>query len=103
MSDKYLIAADAPDPDNLVLIRMAQTLFGKDNILGVLLTGRPINLDATPQEKVPLEGWNYDHSRTALVASAGRLKNFLDWYESNVPIFDGGIAPRTLVPHPPCF
>ena len=27
------------------------------------------------------------------------LRNFLDWYESNTPIFDGGIAPRTLVPH----
>jgi hypothetical protein len=99
MAQKYLLAVDAPDPDNLALLRMSQTMFGEENILGVLLTGRPINFDASRDNKVPTTQWNYDHSRVALKASAARLKNFIRGYGSNIDVFDGGIAPRTLVPH----
>jgi len=99
MSRKVLVAIDAPDPDNLALLRVAQTMFGADNILGVLLTGRPINFKAT--KETPIEEWDYNHSRTALLASAARLKNFLRGYGNgtSLEVFDGGIAPRTLVPH----
>lgn len=97
MSEKVLVALDAPDPDNLVLLRMAQNLFGEENILGALITGRPIRFDAT--KETLLEDWNYNHSRVALQASAARLKNFLRAYEADIEVYDGGIAPRTLVPH----
>ncbi len=99
MPQKYLIAIDAPDPDNLALLRMAQSMFGEENIMGALLTGRPINFDASKDNKVPNTEWNYDHSRVALKASAARLKNFLRGYGAEMDVFDGGIAPRTLVPH----
>ena len=100
---KYLIAMDSPDPDNLALAEMAMNLYGKENIYGVLLTGRPINFDATKETSIG--DWNYDHSRLALKASASRIKNFLRAYDADadddahVDVFDGCVAPRTLVPH----
>ncbi len=94
----YLLAIDSPDPDNLVLVRLAQNLLmKKGDTVNVLLTGRPINFDT--ESKPDLETWNYDHSRMALTASAARLKNFLRSFDSKINVFDGGIAPRTLVPH----
>ena len=94
---KYLIAVDGPDPDNLVLIRMASSMFGHENILGVILTGRPVNKNATTN--TPIEEWFVKQSREVQVVTAARFKNFMRAYDLNIIVYDGGIAPYTLVPH----
>jgi len=97
MSEKILIAIDAPDPDNLVLLRMAQNMFGEENVIGALMTGRPIKRNSIKGDNI--RDWSYPHSRKALDASADRLKNFSQGYDSNIDVYDGGIATNTLVPH----
>ena len=88
---------DAPDPDNFVQILAAKKLFPSWR-QDVVLTGRPVKFKA---EK-GLENWEWDYrdSRMAQEASAMRVGNFLKHYDINeLKVHDGGIAPRTLVPH----
>ncbi len=64
----------------------------------VVLTGRPVRFGATKEHAT----WEWDpkDSRMAQEASAMRIKNFLRHFGVTVTrVFDGGIAPRTLVPH----
>lgn len=94
---RILACIDAPDPDNFVMIIALARLFPEAD-LDVLLTGRPVRFGADKSH--PL--WDYDmqSSRMAQEASAARLKNFLRHFGIEVPrVYDGGIAPRTLVPH----
>jgi hypothetical protein len=95
--EKILIAVGAPDPDNFALISMCYSMFGKENVLGVLLTGRPVNLNAT--KETPIDEWNLKESKLVQQMSAARMKVFMKKYGVETAIFDGGIAPNTLVPH----
>ncbi len=88
---------DAPDPDNFVMVIALYKLNPNANIQ-VVLTGRPVRFNATRDHK----NWQWDmqSSRMAQEASALRIKNFLKHFGINVAgVYDGGIAPRTLVPH----
>ena len=88
---------DAPDPDNFVQL-VALSRLNPDADVHVALTGRPVRLDATRDH----QNWQWDprDSRMAQEASAARVKNFLKFFGINVvKVYDGGIAPRTLVPH----
>lgn len=99
LENKELILAfiDAPDPDNFVqLLGLAR--LNPNAQVAVVLTGRPVRFGSTKEEKI--WEWDYESSRFAQLASAARAKNFLDGFGvSQVDIYDGGIAPRTLVPH----
>jgi inosine-uridine nucleoside N-ribohydrolase len=99
MSNTNLILAfvDAPDPDNFVqLLALAKLNPGAQ--LAVVLTGRPVRFGASKDHKT--WEWDYESSRMAQEASALRAKNFLRHFGVDVVrIYDGGIAPRTLVPH----
>ncbi len=88
---------DAPDPDNFVLLIALARLF-PEAPLHVALTGRPVRFNAT--KETPL--WDYDMESSLLAqqSSAARMKNFMRHFGIKlVRVFDGGIAPRTLVPH----
>ncbi|MDZ4833762.1 MAG: nucleoside hydrolase [Candidatus Melainabacteria bacterium] len=92
-----LAFVDAPDPDNFVQI-IALVKLNPDAIVHVVLTGRPVRFGASRDHAL----WQWDplSSRMAQEASALRAKNFLRHFGvTNIRIFDGGIAPRTLVPH----
>ncbi len=88
---------DAPDPDNFAQIAATRKLF-PDAIIHVMVTGRPVAFDAPMGEP----NWMYDveDSRAVQIISAARIKAFVKRCGlPNVRVFDGGIAPRTLVPH----
>ncbi|MBZ0292325.1 MAG: nucleoside hydrolase, partial [Anaerolineae bacterium] len=88
---------DAPDPDNFVqLIGLAKLNPGA--ALHVVLTGRPVRFGASKDHAT--WQWDLESSKMAQEASALRVKNFLRHFGIDcVKVFDGGIAPRTLVPH----
>lgn len=97
--DPRLVLAfvDAPDPDNFVQLLALSRLF-PDAQVAVCLTGRPVRFGAA-REHATWE-WDYASSRMAQEASAMRAKNFLRNFGVDlVRVYDGGIAPRTLVPH----
>jgi inosine-uridine nucleoside N-ribohydrolase len=94
----YILAAvDAPDPDNFAQL-IALTKLNPGAEILVMLTGRPVRFKATKEHAT----WEWDglSSRMAQEASAMRARNFLRHFDVPVArIYDGGIAPRTLVPH----
>ena len=95
---RHILAfVDAPDPDNFVqLIALHKLNPGAE--VHVVLTGRPVRFNA--QKDHALWEWDGVSSRMAQEASAMRIKNFLRHFGVTVTrVFDGGIAPRTLVPH----
>ncbi len=98
MKEKSVVVfIDAPDPDNFVLVLAAAKCF-PDREMCVALTGRPVRFNAT-QEHATWQ-WDAESSRLAQEASAARLKNFMRNLGIRITsVFDGGIAPRTLVPH----
>lgn len=88
---------DAPDPDNFVMLAALNHFF-QDATLHVILTGRPVRFNAT-RDHATWE-WDDESSRMAQQASALRIKNFMRHFGMHIPrVYDGGIAPRTLVPH----
>jgi inosine-uridine nucleoside N-ribohydrolase len=92
-----LAFVDAPDPDNFVQL-IALHKLNPGAAIHVVLTGRPVRFNATKEHK----NWEWDgkSSRMAQEASALRIKNFLRHFGVTITrVFDGGIAPRTLVPH----
>ncbi|HEY9785931.1 MAG TPA: nucleoside hydrolase [Candidatus Obscuribacterales bacterium] len=95
--EHILAAIDAPDPDNFVQLLALAKLNPRAQV-HVMLTGRPVRFGATREH----ETWEWDtkSSRMAQEASALRIKNFLRHFGIEVvKVYDGGIAPRTLVPH----
>lgn len=97
MKNNIFAFIDAPDPDNLVMVIALYKLFPKSRI-NVVLTGRPICFGADKDTK----NWQWDMKSSIMAqqASAMRIKNFLKHFSINhIDVFDGGIAPRTLVPH----
>lgn len=88
---------DAPDPDNFLQVLAAHRLFPRAT-QHVVLTGRPVRFQADKS----VEHWQWDQksSQMALEASAMRLRNFMRHFSVDIPkVYNGGIAPRTLVPH----
>lgn len=97
MSNHILAFIDAPDPDNFALV-IALHKLNPGAEISVVLTGRPVRFGATKEHA--LWEWDLRSSRLAQEASAARIKNFLRYFGITVSrVFDGGIAPRTLVPH----
>lgn len=87
---------DAPDPDNFVQLLAARRAF-PDARQYCALTGRPVSLDA--DKDTPKWLWNEKESRLAQAVSAQRILNFTEEYGFGLYPYDGGVAPRTLVPH----
>jgi len=88
---------DAPDPDNFVLL-VALARLNPEADLHVVLTGRPLRFNA----RRDAANWDYDRQSSIMAqeASALRIKNFLRHFDLRIArVYDGGIAPRTLVPH----
>ena len=94
----YILAAiDAPDPDNFAQIIALHKLNPGAEVI-VMLTGRPVRFGATKDHA----NWEWDtrSSQMAQEASAARARNFLRHFDVPISrVYDGGIAPRTLVPH----
>ncbi len=94
---RILACIDAPDPDNFVQL-LALHKLNPGAAIDVLLTGRPVHFGATKAE--PTWDWDAQSSRMVQEASAFRIKTFLQRFDiTGTRVFDGGIAPRTLVPH----
>ena len=92
-----VIFIDAPDPDNFVLVKAIHSLF-PDEETKIALTARPVRFNADKEHQT--WEWDYQSSRMAQEANASRLKNFMKNLGVRVvDVYDGGIAPRTLVPH----
>jgi len=97
MPENILAFIDAPDPDNFLMLIALHYLNPGANIQ-VVLTGRPVRFHAN-RDHANWE-WDYKSSHMAQEASAARIKNFLRHFGIRViNVYDGGIAPRTLVPH----
>lgn len=98
MASRNIVAfIDAPDPDNFVMV-IALVRLNPAAKIHLCLTGRPVKFGATKECQL----WDFDmqSSRMAQEASAMRLTNFLRHFGvKNLKVYDGGIAPRTLVPH----
>lgn len=95
--DNMWVPIDTPDPDNLIMILMKYLLY-PDTKLAVSITGRPLNVQASTD--TPLYDWSVDSAMKAQKMSALRLQNFLRHFGIKFfDIYDGGIAPRTPVPH----
>ena len=95
--ETILSLVDAPDPDNFVQ-QVALHKLNPGATIHVALTGRPVKFNAQPEHKT--WEWVVRDSRMAQEVSAMRMRNFLKHFGVNVSrVFDGGIAPRTLVPH----
>jgi inosine-uridine nucleoside N-ribohydrolase len=98
VNQRHIVAfVDAPDPDNFALI-IAACKLNQGADVHVVLTGRPVRFGATKE----MQTWEWDPASSLMAqqASALRIKNFLRHWGINVTrVFDGGIAPRTLVPH----
>lgn len=97
MRQSVIVFIDAPDPDNFVLVKAAAALFPGCE-MKIALTGRPVRFNSTREHA----NWHWDlqSSRMAQEASAMRLRNFMRNLGVRVTeVYDGGIAPRTLVPH----
>lgn len=95
--DNIVAFIDAPDPDNLVMVIALYKLFPNARIY-VALTGRPVRFYADKTKQT--WQWDLKSSMMAQDASASRIKNFIQHFGiKKVDVYDGGIAPRTLVPH----
>lgn len=94
----YILAAvDAPDPDNWAQLKGIAHLNPQAEILASL-TGRPVRFYADKGHAA----WEWDWISSSMVQkiSAARARNFLRHFDMPLPrIFDGGIAPRTLISH----
>lgn len=95
-----LIGADAVDPDNPIAVAGAGVLYPEDEIR-LILTGRPCNESVTRND--PERRW-YNHadpemSRRLMIRNAARFETFAKSFGVKLKVYDGGIAPRTLVPH----
>jgi hypothetical protein len=93
---KVLVVVDNVDPDNLACALAATNpLFGF-NVVGVIVTGRPATLDRS----AGIDESSVLHSRKVRRGNARRMYEFLRYAgRYNVPVFEGLVAPRTLVPH----
>jgi len=97
MPENIVAFVDAPDPDNFAML-VALVKQNPQASIHVALTGRPVKFGAS-KDHANWE-WDLQSSRMAQEASAARMKNFLRYFGiKGVSIYDGGIAPRTLVPH----
>lgn len=95
--DHVLAFIDAPDPDNFVML-LALAKLNPGATLHVVLTGRPLRFNADRSHA--LWDWDMESSMMAQQASAVRARNFMRHFGVRIPaVYDGGIAPRTLVPH----
>eukprot|EP00741_Cyanophora_paradoxa_P005065 tig00000851_g4907.t1 len=98
MNDTDIIAfIDAPDPDNFVQLLALRRLYPNSKLY-VSLTGRPVKFGAKKEDEI----WDYDLDESRLVQriNAARILKFLETCGCKVDhVYDGGIAPRTLVPH----
>jgi len=98
-----LIDADAVDPDNPVLTALAGLLFPEHKIR-LLLSGRPVDETVTKEKfPKPCAEWfqegNPARSRQLQVRNAARFVAFCERFGVELRVYDGGIAPKTLVPH----
>jgi inosine-uridine nucleoside N-ribohydrolase len=90
------VVVDNVDPDNLAAALAATNpLFGFD-VVGVMVTGRPAHTDRS----AGLEESSVLQSRIVRRDNTRRMRGFLQRASRrNVRVFEGLIAPRTLVPH----
>jgi hypothetical protein len=110
---RSVVAIDATDPDNFVLVLGALSTHGAKNV-AVILTGRcalPPDVIADrlaegkaknlmPRDAVPMSEWDRDYSELLKRVSAVRLAKFLTLFGyPDVPLFDGGLAEAPRVPH----
>lgn len=97
MNKNYsLVIVDNTDPDNLACVLAASNPRSKQKLLGVVVTGRAANFNRDAQ----IEDISKSDSRFVLRLNAVRMKKFLDSAgHSDIPVFMGGIAPYTIVPH----
>jgi inosine-uridine nucleoside N-ribohydrolase len=92
-----LALIDTPDPDNFVQILALHRLNPAAKI-HVAVTGRPVRFKATAEHA----DWEWDLRSSLMVqqASAARLHTFLERFGiKGTKVYDGGIAPRTPIPH----
>ena len=96
MNMRYIACIDMPDPDNF--IAAAALCQYSDDSVPIILTQRPLNLNAT-QDTELFESIERD-SLKALEVGASRMKNFLRHFSiHDSQTYYEGIAPITPIPH----
>jgi inosine-uridine nucleoside N-ribohydrolase len=91
-TEATIVIVDNVDPDNLAAALAAARLL---NMKAVIVTGRPANpnRDAANDDAEP------EMTRIVHALNAARMKGFLRRNGISCPVFQGLIAPHTLVPH----
>lgn len=92
-------ATDLVDTDNQAQVLAAVAEWAKSGIaVSLLATGRPVNLGAT--NDTPIGEWYPEQSRRMQQISAARYARFLEEAaDYGLTVYDGGIAPSTMVKH----
>jgi len=95
MERKTVLIVDNVDPDNS-LAAVVSCYPGLDlNLAAVIVTGRP----AHPDVSAPINVFDQTFSEAVLSLNTRRMKGLLRRMGWHVPVFEGLIPPKTLVPH----
>lgn len=87
---------DGPDPDNFAGILAASSAYFGMHVVAVIMTGRPVN---TARGALPYE-FNPAASRAVNRDNALHAKGMLMRHgREHIPVFEGGRAPFSTVPH----
>lgn len=90
---QYILAIDGTDPDNFAALWALAHMY-PGQTYHVLLTGRPTAAKMAPRHhSIP------DAEREVQEVNAGRLYELARRLDVDVVVYDGGVAPRTLIPH----
>lgn len=93
---KAILLIDGPDPDNYVALMTAISAFTCYELVAVIMAGRPVspNKDDAPYV------FNAHASRAVQRDNAMHAKGIVVRYgHGHIPVFTGGFAPWTTVPH----
>ncbi len=91
-----VVIVDGPDPDNYAAALAATSSEFGLNVAAVIMTGRPVNPDhrAKPYEA------DLAASQAVRHDNAIRMNDLLVRHgRKNIPVFEGGIAPYSTIPH----
>ncbi|HEU5122281.1 MAG TPA: hypothetical protein VFT59_05555 [Candidatus Saccharimonadales bacterium] len=93
---KVVLVIDGPDPDNYLALLAALSQFMCYELVAVIMTGRPVSAVTS----LPAHVYNPHASRAVRRDNALHAKGILMRHGGeNVPVFTGGMATYSTVPH----
>src|SRR3712207_449622 len=94
-ANNVVVVVDNIDPDNLACAYAATGTALGLNTKAVIVTGRFAHSDPT----APVTQYDPEFSTRERLSATRRMAGFLARADRDVPVFEGSIAPATVVPH----